>query len=614
MANKKINQSREETDNRAKSAIERARQKVAVKSDDDLSLKTLEWFRERWHDKAVRRKFIETFIKVRDALNENELVDFKFNDIQADLWDKLTGRDVVLKMKRGGLSTLFQAICLANTIVKRGLKARSVPHDPDTETEFRETVKTMFEALPADKRPPTKYYNERRILFTHKSEYRTQSVQPKREGKGRGLAIQILHLTEVAFWIGNQHKALIALLSAAEGGEVYVESTANGLEKFHGLYTNGKKGKGGWRSHFYQWWWRRNCRIENARIVKWNGAYLLLSPTDSETDFLKWTNARSTDEHRFADTPENAERLESVSRFSGAMLSKREKAVALRVYRHLKRLGYIQPEKSWREDWYRPEVAEYLLWRREKIDDIGERDFLIEYPETDSECFAHTGRPVIAPQFLKVTCRASDPVEGHEYMLGVDTSGGAERGNPAAIQVLDVCCGRQVFEEKLKMPPDLLAYRVAEISDRYFRAKIVVERNNTGLATVIKLRELGYEDVLYKHLDARLRRAIDDGTLTVEDALEQAQYGFPTDSVNKPLAGMALDAGVRNGALGLSSQEFCDQALKVVWKDSGSFSGQSATDEDDLFMALAIVWFVSVTMYGMFSGFIDVMPVTGDAR
>lgn len=591
MANKKINLSREEADNRVLSAVAAARQRIAGSSEEDYSLKSLDWWREHWHDKSIRRKFIETNIKVSDALNENELVDFTFNDIQDDLWENLTGHDVILKMRRGGLSTFFQAIGLAETIIKRRFKARAVIHDPDTEMEFRETMKTMFEGLKADKRPPTKYYNERRILFTHKSEYRTQSVQPKRESKGRGLAIQFLHATEVAFWLGDQKKALTSLLTAAEGGQIYVESTANGLESFEGLYKDGKRGKGKWKSHFYQWWWRRNCRIGGAAIEPLGFGEVFYLVKFGE---------------RFGEL--SGQRLEN------AKLTRREMAVALRVYRHLLRRGYIKRRGAWRDDWFRPEVAAYIAWRRAKIEDIGEKDFLVEYPENDKECFANTGRPVIAPEYLKTTTRFSEPVFGHEYAIGIDTSGGAESGNPAAIQVIDVCCGEQVFEEKLKMKPDLLAYRVAEICDLYHRARLVPERNNTGIATVIKLRELGYEDVLYKHFSAPQRRALAKFEKTIEEVSEEAEFGFPTDSVNKPLAGMALEKAVRTGELALASQEFCDQAQKVVWKDNGSFAGQSSTDEDDLFMALAIVWFVTHSMHGTFESFVGVMPAGDYAR
>ena len=197
--------------------------------------------------------------------------------------------------------------------------------------------------------------------------------------------------------------------------------------------------------------------------------------------------------------------------------------------------------------------------------------------------------------------------------MSVDTSAGLASGNPAAIQVLDIWTGRQAFEEKLWRAPDSLAHRVAEVSDLYNGARIVVERNNTGYATISTLKDLGYADRLYKHLDAQQRRAVEDGRKDLEKALEEAQYGFPTDAVNKPLAGMALEEAVRKGDLGLSSQEFCTQAMSVHWNDSSSFAALPGY-EDDLFMALAIGWYVLRMMNGNWTGFVGVLPEVGDAR
>src|SRR6266446_8888995 len=143
--------------------------------------------------------------------------------------------------------------------------------------------------------------------------------------------------------------------------------------------------------------------------------------------------------------------------------------------------------------------------RRSKVDELpsGEHQFLVEYPENDRDCFEQTGRPVVSAQYLKVTCLSTGAVDGHEYAIGCDTSLGLESGDPSAIEIIDIQTGRQVHDETLKQQPDLLAYRLAELSDEYNGALIVVERNNSGIATLRKLLELGYEHRVYRHLDAR---------------------------------------------------------------------------------------------------------------
>lgn len=580
---------------RARAATERATIRLEHKDDQsamEIATAPLSWWRERWGDPKIRQLFIENFIFVRDAFDENNRVLLKLNDLQRDLHYRLTGRDVIVKGRREGVSTLIKAANVADAVVLSGRRVRTVPHDADTEEEFRLDFKGMYEGLPARLQPRTRRYNEQRVLFSDRSkgtvdsELKTQTVQPGRESKGRGLAITNLHCTEVPYWTGNQRKAALALIEAAAGGKVVLEFTAGGVEYGHSVYQDGKAGRGGWTAHFYPWWWKREYRIEGARFhqVKQGnakGSWLLLKPGES---------------------------VRQVS-VELAQVSRRERIVAYLILRHLRRLEYINGAASW----HAPEAAEYIAWRRKKIEDVGEKQFLIDYPESDRECFEQTGRPVIRAEHLKVTCSPSEPLPGHEYLVSVDTSAGLASGNPAAIQVIDIWNGRQAFEEKLRLAPDRLGDRAAEVSDYYNGARIVVERNNTGYATIARLVELGYGDRLYKHLDARQRRAVEEGKKSLDEVMADAQYGFPTDAVNKPLAGMALEEAVRKGDLGLSSQEFCTQAMTVCWNDSGSFAALTGY-EDDLFMALAIGWYVLRMMNGNWTGFVGVMPEVGDAR
>lgn len=584
---------------RAHAATQRARQRLdgeAPSRDVEISRVPLSWWRERWHDKAIRRLFIENFIYVRDGFNKNKLVLLKFNGMQDDLWEKLTGKDVVLKMRKGGSSTLFLAIKFANAVVLSGRNVRIFAHNPKTEAKFRRDVRTMYRNLPAHLKPRTEQFTPEVIEFqdakkgTVDSFVTTTGVQPGFEHNARGDTITDTMITEVPFMRGDARKAATAIIEAcASDADITVESTAGGIEYFHSLYQDGKHGKGGWTSHFYEWWWRRSCRVEGAQLTQTiDGYWILLKQRDPRAELKSLIN----------------DLLDGK-----AVVTSAERKIAARILLFLLRRDYVPKGTKW----HAPEVAEYLAWRRAKIDEIGEQTFLVEYPENDKDCFEQTGRPVVRAEFLKVTCDPSEPIEGRQYLVAVDTSAGTERGNPAAIEVLDILSGAQVYEEKLKLAPDLLAYHVANICDRYNHAFIVPERNNTGYATTRKLVELGYEDVLYKHIDAPTRRALDAGKISFEEALEKSQHGFPTDGINKPLAGLALEEALRTRELGLSSKEFCDQALTVVWKDDGSFSALPGY-EDDLFMAMAIGWFVARTLMGNYTGFIGAMPETGDAR
>jgi hypothetical protein len=578
---------------RARAASERARERLNAgqAQEVDIALRPLAWWRERWNDKATRRLFIETFIKIRNKFEGNRLVPFKLNAVQVHLHEHLGRKNAVLKARKQGVSRYFLVLNFADAVVNSGRRVRSVPHDPETEEEFFADLKTMYEELPDHIKPLTRYYSKELIWFhdpgkdTVDSIINTSTVQPGHEQKGRGQAITNLHLTEVPFWRGEAKKAATSLLEAAGEGFVAAESTAGGIEFFEGVYQQGKRGQGGWRSFFFEWWWNPNYAEAGARFAQ----------SGRDTLLLKWR--------------ENLPAVGSPA-YARALLTKREKAVARKIFKYLKSASLVTQTRTWRCD----EVAERIAWRRSKVEELpeGENGFLVEYPENDRECFEATGRPVISPQYLKVTCQPSGPKEGREYAVGVDTSLGLQTGDPAALQVIDLATGQQVHSETLRARPDRQAERAAELSDLYNWATIVIERNNTGVAVIQKLNDLGYDSRLYCHFDAALRRKIDAGELSEEEARPFAQAGFPTTAENKSQIGIRLEEAVRKGWIGLSDPEWVEEAKHVFWMDNGTFAAESG-HHDDRFMALGIVWYVMKHQVGS-TGFVGVLPEVGDAR
>jgi hypothetical protein len=609
---------------RARAATQRARVKLAEKAglenEIDIAHAPLSWWRARWADKATRRTFIENFIYVRDAFDENRLVLFKYNDLQADFSAKRTGKDVGIKFRRGGFSTVVIAEDFADCIVLSGRTFRCVPHDPDTESEFRTTIKIMFENLASHLKPATRYYSDERIWIddqlrgTVDSRITTSTVTPGHESKGRGQTITNLLLTEPPHWRGDQRKAATALIEAAAGGKIMVESTPFGIDWTYVIYQQGKKGEAGWTSHFYQWWWKRDYRIEGSQFRKARGAWLLLKPGESLRDVWKILPANASENQRAA----NRARLEK------AKVTPEEIKVGRLIFDHLRKLGYHQgpvgrSRKQKADRWRCDEVAEYIAWRRSKIEELpgGERQFQVEYPENDQDCFEQSGRPVISAAYLKEPCEPQEPKEGRGYLIGVDSSLGLAGGNPAAIAVIDEETGRMCHSEKMRLAPDLLAYRVGELHELYNGALIVPERNNTGVALIQRLCDLGYTDFIYRHLDERLKRQVEDGKKTIDEAMEEAQLGFPTTfqgASSKSHAAMMLEESIRRGELGVD-QAFIDEAVTVIWFDNETFGPMPGQDHHaDLFMATLIVNYVRRTRASMSGGFIGVLPEVGYAR
>lgn len=598
-----------------RAASQRARSRLRGNDNEiDFAHAPLSWWRERWADQTIRRLFIENFIYVRDAFHENKLVLLKFNDMQADSCERPGDKKVRFKGRRQGSSKKTQAEFFADAVVMSGRNVRAVPHDPDTEADIRAGFKVMYENLPPHLRPATRAYSDELIWFddplkgTIDSRITTATVQPGHEAKGRGQTLTHLWLTETTHYRGDQAKAVTALIEAATGGRIEVETTPFGVEWTYGVYQQGKKGEGGWTAELYEWWWGRNFRLEGARFAQARGkTWLLLQPGELLKDVWQMLPAGASE----------AKLAARRKRFNDARLTKEELKVAIKILKHLKRFHYVKRSAKW----FAPEVAEYIAWRRGKIQELpgGLNQFLVEYPENDVDCFELSGRPVISGQYLREVCSPSDPKEGRSYILGIDSSLGVSGGNPSGLVVLDEETGRMVFSERVLMSPDQLAYHGGEISDKYNAAFIVPERNNTGVALISALCTLGYgePDRLYRHLDESLKRKVEDGKLTIDEAFAQAKLGFPTTfqgAANKSHAAQMLEEDVRKEVIGVS-ELFIEEARTIVWYDNETFGpipGQS--HHGDVFMATLIANYVRRTRASMTAGFVGVMPATGFAR
>ena len=626
-------QSKQATD---ESIIARMQTAVAQSSEDliekkdgfDIHLAPISWWRKNWTDKKVQKLFIENFIKIRSKHDENKIVPFRLNDLQNDIHFNRTGRDIYLKFRQGGVSTYFLALDFCEAIIFPGQNVRLVPHDGEAEDEFWNRLDIMYRNLPSHLKPTTRYYSKELMQFEDVSKGVTDSrivcVIPRsgKEKKLRSLTLTHAHLTEVPFWDGDQEKTFIALIAAVEKGQVAIESTAEGKEKFYFYYELGKKKGSGWKSHFYEWWWLRENRKRGFRFAQINDRFCLLSDEESSLDI--WNPLANSE----------AERIENQQRFDLAKVTDDEINICEEILSHLKKLKYVGKD----ENWHCFEVAEYLAWRRAKIIDYGGRDlkrglkiFLVENPENDKDCFTSSTRTVVSPVYLNVTCEPilipdknssveevqlfEAKVARESFLIAADTSLGQEGSDPAAIEVLGVESGRQAHSEELLMSPDLLAFRLVELSDWFNGALICIERNNTGIATIKKILELVEAERIFKELTQAQRRQVEDGKKSYDEAMLEAEFGIATTTANKALFAIYLEQGIRTGDLGLSNQEWCDQAEKVIWLNRQKTQWGAMTGfHDDRFIALAIGNYVRIVSYAEFMGFVGVLPEGGDAR
>lgn len=178
------------------------------------------------------------------------LVPLHYNQTQRTYLANRTRRDLILKARQLGMSTLLQAEnyrqCVTGTAI-----TMTLAHDDDATQKLRRMADRFHENHPGLK-PGRKYANASVTTYETGSEANISTAGNRHAG--RAGTYQYVHGSEVAFWIDAE--GIIA--GAAQGGNpvIVLESTPNGAQGyFYQLCMETLDGRSDWRLHFYPWWW-----------------------------------------------------------------------------------------------------------------------------------------------------------------------------------------------------------------------------------------------------------------------------------------------------------------------------------------------------------------------
>ena len=438
-------------------------------------------------------------------------------------------RIVVLKGRQQGCSTYTEGRFYWLVSNRKGLRAYILTHEADATANLFDMVQRYHENQPPFTQRELKNKSSKLLEFYHDSGYRVGTAGNK--GAGRSSTAQLFHGSEVAFW-PNADEHLAGVLQAVpneNNTEVILESTANGVGGvFYDYVMDADAGRGDFELVFIPWFWQDEYR---AKV-----------PAEFTTD---------ADE------------------------------------RHLKQTYDLDDEQ--------------LQWRRQKIYELKSEDkFKQEYPCNIQEAFLFSGRPVFDPKHTEAArqecyspkwqCELTTgglnrqkqgllkiwyPVDGsQQYVIGCDVAEGLapindkhKHGDYSSIDVLDRS-GYQVAHWSGHVAPDDLGKMLNHLGRYYNNALIGVERNNHGLTTITKLKDLKYPN-LY------METTVDQRTQK-----RTKRIGWLTTTKSKPLMIDHLAALLRDGDAGISSVETVKECQTYVIEDNGATNAQEGCFDD----------------------------------
>jgi hypothetical protein len=437
-------------------------------------------------------------------------------------YERKRGRNnIVLKARQMGVTTWIAARFFLRTITHRGTLTVQVAHTQAAAEAIFQMVERMWQHMPLEMREgPLRRSraNAGQMVFPEMdSEFRVWSAGDV--NAGRGLSIQNLHCSEVSRWPGDAKATLAGLRAAlAPDGEMVLESTPYGAYgAFYEEWCGGVDVVGrdlcalevdGLVRHFFPWWMEAayvGSRVDAGEMREDEVALAEREGLSAEQIGFRRGLERSYGGLRLQEFAEDAE---TCFRATGACCFEIE-AIE-------ERLAEVQ------EPLYRRRGGALQIW--------------------------------LPPQGTK------------EYCVAVDTAGGGEDGDFAAVQVIDMESGLQCAELQEKLRPAELARVAAELAREYGGALVAVERNNHGSAVLAYLESSERYGRVYR---------------------QQGQAGWLTTSASKPEMVARIGVLLRESALMFKSRRLLGECRTFVAGERGR-AGAANGAHDDLVMAMGV--------------------------
>jgi len=180
-----------------------------------------------------------------------------------------------------------------------------------------------------------------------------------------------------------------------------------------------------------------------------------------------------------------------------------------------------------------------------------------------------------------------EPVEGHQYIMGIDVSRG-DGEDSSTIVIIDFTTMEQVMEYQGKIQPDLLAQHVYTYGNMYNAYTVVDITGGMGVSTVLKLIEMNYSNKLM-HYDKPTGNILPNqarlNTVKNKDKIP----GFNANGVRLPMIAN-LEKTLRENTVKIRSRRLVSEMKTFIYKNGRPDHMDGY--HDDLLMSLGMALWV----------------------
>ena len=479
------------------------------------------------------KQYIENFFYIVDR--DRNKIPFIFNKIQDKLFEKMGRRTLVLKYRKGGISSEILALWDCACMLEDNTRAVVISHEKEATQRLLDRVYFYNDNLAIKPNVDRESVNEIRYKDTRSSFYIGTAGS---KSFGRGDDITHLHISEFDWWENTD--MLTGLLEACvPGAWVVIETTANGFNsQFHKLWKLAKNNKNDWLPLFLGWNESEDCRSEILET-----GFKLTDDEDKlklaynlDDNQIEWRRQKL----RSMDRPELLPQEFPINDVEAFMFSGRNFFPADRLKLYLD--NCVEPL----------EVGEL----KKTLDRI---EFL-QNPKGSLSVYKK-------PDYEKVYVIGADSAEG----LGQDFS------------CASVYCPEDdevVATFKADIEPSEFGRELAKLGQYYGWALIAAEVNNHGLTTLITLKDgEKYPNIYY-------RESVDKATNTTSQKI-----GWKTTETTRPLLLDKLDKAIRDGLISVKSKDIVEQLMSFIIDRNGKAQAVSG-GHDDFVFSTAIAYFV----------------------